>query len=189
VSVWGARVAYIEVHQELPEHPKTKKAARLLGVSRVTVIGHLTLLWQWCLGYAEDGDITDFDASDIAEAMQWEGDPDILIAALVDARVGDRAGFLERTPEGRLIVHDWGGLVRKPREGRLPWADWAVIRLIVFRRDEWTCQYCGTRAGPFECDHIHPISRGGTNALTNLVTACIACNRAKYNKTVEEWQQ
>ena len=36
-------MAWIEAHQELRNHPKTKKAARLLGISRPQMIGHLFL--------------------------------------------------------------------------------------------------------------------------------------------------
>lgn len=63
----------------------------------------------------------------------------------------------------------------------------AALRLSVFERDGWACVYCKTEVGPFECDHIHPVSRGGTDDLENLCCACVTCNRSKGAKTIEEW--
>lgn len=65
---------------------------------------------------------------------------------------------------------------------------WRELRDTVFRRDDYTCQYCGARGGRLECDHVVPVSRGGPHSLSNLVTACLPCNRRKSGKTVEEWQ-
>ena len=55
------------------------------------------------------------------------------------------------------------------------------IRFEVFKRDKFTCQYCG-RSAPdvvLEVDHINPVSQGGTNEIMNLVTSCFDCNRGK----------
>lgn len=111
-------MAWIESHQELGAHPKVRKLAVLLGVPAVQAIGHLHMLWWWALDYAEDGDLSHYDAADIALAVDWEGDPDQLVAALVDCGPGDKAGFLD--PDMRL--HDWhdyaGKLVERRRRDR-----------------------------------------------------------------------
>lgn len=65
---------------------------------------------------------------------------------------------------------------------------WRLIRSGVFERDNYTCQYCGIRGVKLECDHVVPVSRGGSSDETNLVTACFACNRSKHSKTLEEWR-
>ena len=55
------------------------------------------------------------------------------------------------------------------------------LRMDVFKRDKFVCQYCGA-CGPdieLEIDHIIPVSRGGTDELSNLKTACWDCNRGK----------
>lgn len=54
-------------------------------------------------------------------------------------------------------------------------------RFEVFKRDKFTCQYCGKMAPDvvLEVDHIKPVAEGGTNSLMNLVTACRDCNRGK----------
>lgn len=66
---------------------------------------------------------------------------------------------------------------------------WMKLRAEVFARDDFTCTYCGERGGRLECDHVIPVSRGGSNDITNLTTACFPCNRSKRDKTVEEWLQ
>lgn len=65
---------------------------------------------------------------------------------------------------------------------------WKQITHEVFERDNYTCQYCHVIGGILEVDHVIPISRGGTNELSNLVTACRRCNRQKKDKTPEEFE-
>ena len=73
-------------------------------------------------------------------------------------------------------------------KGRPPRRVWQLLRLVVFERDGWTCVYCGKRTWEPTCDHVVPVSRGGSSTLDNLVTACLACNLAKATKTPEEWR-
>lgn len=56
-----------------------------------------------------------------------------------------------------------------------------AVRFRILARDDFTCQYCGRRAPTvvLEVDHVQPRSNGGSNAWTNLVTACQDCNRGK----------
>lgn len=77
------------------------------------------------------------------------------------------------------LTHYWKG--RPPRQV------WRLLRQQVFQRDGWACVYCGKRTGTLTCDHVLPISRGGSSMLDNLVTACLACNTAKATKTPKEW--
>jgi len=55
------------------------------------------------------------------------------------------------------------------------------LRFAVFKRDLFTCQYCGATPPSvvLEVDHIEPVALGGTDEETNLVTACWDCNRGK----------
>mgnify|MGYP003405974009 CR=1 FL=1 len=43
------------------------------------------------------------------------------------------------------------------------------IRFEVFKRDNFTCQYCGRMAPDvvLEVDHINPVSKGGDNDISN----------------------
>lgn len=88
---------WIEVHQSLPGHRKTKKLKRMLKVKEPAAVGHLVMLWLWCIDSAADGDLSQLEDEDIAEAAGWPGDPERFRTALTDA------GFLDE--DGKL--HDW----------------------------------------------------------------------------------
>lgn len=70
-------------------------------------------------------------------------------------------------------------------------------RFEVFKRDSFTCQYCGRKAPDIvlHIEHITPVSKGGKNTLMNLVTSCVECNLGKGarklsdNSTVEKAQK
>ncbi|MFF0312334.1 RNA-guided endonuclease IscB [Streptosporangium sp. NPDC004379] len=49
------------------------------------------------------------------------------------------------------------------------------------------CAYCGASGVPLNLDHIHPRSRGGSDRLSNLTLACIACNQAKNTTPIGEF--
>jgi hypothetical protein len=55
------------------------------------------------------------------------------------------------------------------------------LRFEIFKRDGFTCQYCGKMSPDvvLEVDHIKPVASGGKNDMLNLVTACLSCNRGK----------
>lgn len=63
-----------------------------------------------------------------------------------------------------------------------------ALRFEVFKRDKFTCQYCGASAPDviLEIDHIQPVSKGGKDDIMNLVTACRDCNRGKTNKELSD---
>lgn len=65
--------------------------------------------------------------------------------------------------------------------------EWKNITKTVFERDNYTCAYCSKTGGMLECDHIIPISKGGSNDMSNLITACRTCNRQKKDKSVAEF--
>lgn len=79
------------------------------------------------------------------------------------------------------------GLVVLDTGNRCDAAEWASLRSTVFLRDNYTCSYCESTGGRLECDHKIPVSRGGSDSLDNLTTACRDCNRAKRAKTDEEF--
>lgn len=62
------------------------------------------------------------------------------------------------------------------------------IRFEVFKRDSFTCQYCGRKAPDvvLQCDHIVPVAGGGTNDPMNLATSCVECNSGKSDKSLDE---
>lgn len=60
------------------------------------------------------------------------------------------------------------------------------MRFWIFKRDHFRCTYCG--AGPMETvlqiDHRVAIADGGSNDVSNLVTACFECNAGKAAETL-----
>lgn len=101
-------MAWIESHQELREHPKTKRLCRLLALPRPMVVGYLHFLWWWAYDYAPEGDLSAFSDEDIADAVDWEGDPGAFVQALI------QSGFID---DGRHI-HDWEDFAQKWIERR-----------------------------------------------------------------------
>lgn len=62
------------------------------------------------------------------------------------------------------------------------------LRFEVFKRDKFTCQYCGAKAPDviLNVDHIHPVAAGGANDVLNLVTACQGCNAGKGARLIQD---
>ena len=58
------------------------------------------------------------------------------------------------------------------------------VRFEIFKRDNFCCAYCGQRPPQttLEIDHIKPVSDGGGNEDSNLVTSCFDCNRGKSDR-------
>jgi cytochrome c553 len=61
-------------------------------------------------------------------------------------------------------------------------------RFEVFKRDKFTCQYCGKKAPDvvLHCDHMHPVAEGGTSDVMNLITACAGCNGGKGARRLDD---
>ena len=53
------------------------------------------------------------------------------------------------------------------------------LREEIFKRDNYTCRYCGKkfRKNMLDVDHIRPVCLGGDNRESNVATSCITCNR------------
>jgi 5-methylcytosine-specific restriction endonuclease McrA len=100
---------------------------------------------------------------------------------------GDRLIRSERLAVPRPSVIRLVRFVHVPRKFRRQ-----VTNTFLFARDDYRCQFCG-RAGDelrtreyLTRDHLVPLSRGGTNEWTNVITACATCNTKKGNRLVDE---
>lgn len=71
---------------------------------------------------------------------------------------------------------------------RLPTSAVTFSRRNVFKRDHYTCQYCGAQPGTEELtlDHVNPRSKGGQSTWENTVLACIKCNTRKADLSLEQ---
>ena len=93
---------------------------------------------------------------------------------------------------GRGVIHTTSSTFPRPSIIRLekmvhrPQSWIRLCRREIFRRDNFTCQYCGKRAHDLTVDHVFPRHLGGTHTWTNVVTACAACNHRKGGRTLAE---
>jgi 5-methylcytosine-specific restriction endonuclease McrA len=95
----------------------------------------------------------------------------------------DGSGFIH-SASGEFAVPSvirLASLVRRPP--RIPGK---LTRLEIFRRDHYTCQYCGKETRHLTLDHVMPRYRGGQHTWENVVAACVNCNRKKGGKTPQE---
>ena len=97
----------------------------------------------------------------------------------------DKAEIIERaswelhsasTAISRPVVIRLVTYVRIPRDAHRR----KITRRAVFARDDWTCQYCGSRSN-LTVDHVVPRSKGGGSSWDNIVASCAPCNRRKGN--------
>ena len=60
------------------------------------------------------------------------------------------------------------------------------LRFEIFKRDNFKCYYCGKTKdeSELEVDHVIPVSKGGNNDPSNLVTSCFKCNRGKGGENI-----
>lgn len=107
-------------------------------------------------------------------------------AVIVEADEG-RFFRSERITVPRPSVIRLARFIHVPRKFRRQ-----VTNTFLFARDEYRCQYCGRDPNQLRSreyltrDHLVPLSRGGTNEWTNVITACSACNTRKGNHLTHE---
>jgi len=83
-------------------HPKFKRLMRVLGIPEYQAIGLLEAVWLMTANSAWGGDLGKHSDEDIAATIDWRGDPEKLVAALIET------GWLDPVEdERRLVVHDW----------------------------------------------------------------------------------
>jgi 5-methylcytosine-specific restriction endonuclease McrA len=93
---------------------------------------------------------------------------------------------------GRGYVHTVTQSIPRPSVIRLesqvhkPRPRVKLTRREIFRRDNYTCQYCGRHDVTLTVDHVMPRHLGGQHIWTNLVAACSSCNHRKGGRKVEE---
>jgi 5-methylcytosine-specific restriction endonuclease McrA len=100
-----------------------------------------------------------------------------------------RGGMSRRTGQRSVvevnsIVAVRGGHHRFSREAGTP----PVSNRDLFLRDGHLCMYCGGRYAHHQLtrDHVLPLSRGGQDTWSNIVSACKPCNASKGGQTPEE---
>lgn len=102
-----------------------------------------------------------------------------------------KAAFLDRV----TILSEYDEVVRSPttslripsvvvlKEYVKPQKKVAFTRFNLFLRDEFSCQYCGSK-GELTFDHVVPRAKGGITSWENVVAACSKCNLSKGSKSL-----
>jgi 5-methylcytosine-specific restriction endonuclease McrA len=132
-------------------------------VNVATVARALVLLWNESARVVDPMDYQTYTWADWSQLRVRDGDSFIQAVRLQ-----------LRAPEV-IVLADYD---------RLPSAAVSFSRRNVFKRDHYTCQYCGAQPGSEELsiDHVVPRSRGGQSSWENCVLACIACNKRKADR-------
>ena len=70
----------------------------------------------------------------------------------------------------------------------IPHTELPFSRENIFKRDEYTCQYCGKKlpGNELTLDHVYPKSRFGPDTWENIVACCKECNQYKAKRTPKE---
>jgi 5-methylcytosine-specific restriction endonuclease McrA len=108
------------------------------------------------------------------------GSPILRVRGGVNARSGRRSLL-----DVHSIIATQGDshALARLRDGYVP----PLCNRTLFQRDDRICLYCGNRfvPGRLSRDHVHPVSQGGQDLWTNVVTACLRCNSHKAGRTPE----
>ncbi len=101
-----------------------------------------------------------------------------------DHEVDDDARWIKAV-RGRILVPE---VIVLKKYGERPPQKISFNRSNLWKRDEFSCQYCGDRlpGNKLQIEHVMPRSRGGPTTWDNCVAACNACNSRKADKTPVE---
>ena len=155
-------MAWIEVHQSLPTHRKTRRLARELklnGKDFPKAVGHLVMLWLWAIDNAPSGDLGSIDPYDVADAAEWSGDPEKFMDAL------KKAGFVDDD----MHIHDWDIYIGKLIDRREANAQRNREARAKKRaeRSAGASHDCHERITSASCDTCTGASRDGNEQITS----------------------
>ena len=162
-------MAWIELHDTLPDHPKTIATATAAGIDKDALIGKLCRLWTWSINHRENGFIADAEMETVAEIMRWTKKPKVLFDALSVAPIGYTTGFLEHV-EGGHQIHDWDERVGMLRASREKQRDQVRERVTRYRNKEKVLHETGKQGESnddvTQCNALHE------RYVTQNVTVC-----------------
>ncbi len=109
------------------------------------------------------------------------GDTLFLLRGGINARTHQRSAI---EVSSIVATRGHGHALRKLRSDYVP----PLNNTALFRRDDHICLYCGDRfpARRLSRDHVRPLSKGGRDHWSNVVTACVRCNGHKAGRTPEQ---
>jgi len=115
--------------------------------------------------------------------------------SLISGQDAVRAVYLDRV----TVIEEWDVAFRSPSiEIKVPKVvalnvyvmnAYATVssrpsRHLIMLRDRFCCQYCGKQfpSNELTFDHVIPRSQGGKTTWTNILSACVDCNRKKQDR-------
>lgn len=129
-----------------------------------TVARSLVLVWNGTARFVDPHDFQTFTWEDWRRLIPRDGEEFI-----------QTVQFRLKVPDA-IALADYAGQ---------PTGTVSLNRRNLFKRDRYTCQYCGIQPGGSQLtiDHVLPRAQGGESRWDNCVLACVDCNRRKGNRT------
>jgi len=115
-------------------------------------------------------------------------DEDFHKLVVLDMDVEDWKTFLRQTDilETEVLMEDANGFKKAILRKSTRQID-SKVSWKVFKRDGYTCRYCGRDDVPLTVDHLVLWENGGPTIEENLVSACKKCNKTRGNTEYEHW--
>ncbi len=107
-------MTWIRVDDDVIDHPKTYRLARLLGADRTTAFGLLVAVWGYAARHHVDGDLTEIELAALHRRIDWL--PEVSAGRPQDVRYDIRtvlvdAGWADKDLQSgqnvRIVLHDW----------------------------------------------------------------------------------
>lgn len=113
----------------------------------------------------------------VKKAIKMMSKGKVTVLKATDKVITTFEGFSMVIPRVIKLLH----MVRAVFKNKVPFS-----KKNVCIRDEFTCQYCGTKTEKLTLDHVVPKANGGKRVFENIVAACFECNQAKGDKLPRE---
>jgi len=106
------------------------------------------------------------------------------VIALLDVTISPGLQSIFRARKGRIEQAVFRDRTPRPATERCDPETWRMIRESVLRRDEFQCQGCTAGCTVLNVHHIIPVSDGGSDDPSNLITLCEDCH-----SQIHPWMQ
>ncbi len=116
-------------------------------------------------------------------------DKDDLSHEILEMSKDDWATFLRQTDllETEVLTKASDGVLAKAILRKSQRQIEQGVSWNVFRRDGYTCVYCGRNDVPLTVDHLILWEEGGPSTEDNLLSSCRKCNKIRGNTDYKEW--
>ena len=90
----------------------------------------------------------------------------------------------EKNKEKSNFVKQQYKIRKRQAKGHFSFEEWEALK----KKKDFTCMLCGKKEPEIklEADHIVPLTKNGTNYISNIQPLCRSCNASKGNKMQDE---